>query len=113
MAAGETGASRPTDPTQEVGLDRTHPPEASIHLYKTVSMRNNLHRVTFMPYKQSDEDSLLRPSDVKDASKTRVHEGLDLLHGGFCHSSCFRAIQQHGLDVGVEEAKLGGHADFP
>ena len=51
---------------------------------------------------------LLRPSDVKDASKTHVDEGLDLLHGGFCHSPCLRAIQQHGLDVGVEEAKLGG-----
>ena len=30
VTAGGTGASRPTDPTQEVGLDRTHPPEASI-----------------------------------------------------------------------------------
>ena len=55
---------------------------------------------------------LLWPSDVKDASKTHVDEGLDLLHGGFCHSPCLRAIQQHGLDVGHEEAKLGGHADF-
>ena len=30
VAAGGTGASRPTDPMQEVGLDRAHPPEASI-----------------------------------------------------------------------------------
>ena len=29
---------------------------------------------------------LLWPSDVKDASKTHVDEGLDLLQGGFCHS---------------------------
>ena len=54
----------------------------------------------------------LRPSDVEDAPETGVEECLDLAKCGFSHTPCFCPIQQHRLDVCIENPHLGGHADF-